>query len=184
MSSTHRTSWQSRRPRSLGVLEDLAATIELYDPSVVYTAYLVEGNDIGTIDVGFLTRHQDPGRRRHPDRPDVTFLNPVTNEQNILHDRPPLLLEGSCQLEYGSFPIAVMTVHNRSLSSIDGSTQGLRVRKKRFLQAVSIADEVAGSSGRDPDVRLVVTGDFNAFEFTDGYVDAVGVITGRVRSDG
>ncbi len=31
--------------------------------------------------------------------------------------------------------------------------------------------------GADPDVQLVVTGDFNAFEFTDGYVDA-GIITG------
>ena len=30
----------------------------------------------------------------------------------------------------------------------------------------------------DPDVRLVVIGDFNAFEFTDGYVDAIGVIAG------
>ena len=30
----------------------------------------------------------------------------------------------------------------------------------------------------NPDVPLVVTGDFNAFEFTDGYVDAVGHIKG------
>jgi hypothetical protein len=30
----------------------------------------------------------------------------------------------------------------------------------------------------DANVRLVVTGDFNAFEFTDGYVDLLGVIAG------
>jgi hypothetical protein len=70
-----------------------------------------------------------------------------------------------------------MAVHNRSLGGIEGS-QGERVRKKRFLQAVSIAEEVAALQAADPDIRLVVTGDFNAFEFTDGYVDAVGVVTG------
>jgi hypothetical protein len=31
-----------------------------------------------------------------------------------------------------------------------------------------------------PDVRLVVVGDFNAYEFSDGYVDAVGQIAGKV----
>ncbi len=77
----------------------------------------------------------------------MTFVNPVTLEDNILHDRPPLLLEGSSQLEFGSFPIAVMAVHNRSLSGIEGS-EGPRVRKKRFLQAVSIAEAVAGLAGR------------------------------------
>jgi len=158
-------------------LEDLADQIAL-DSGVVYTASLIEGNDLGGIDVGFLTRQDIQIDSITQVDPDVTFLNPVTNEQNILHDRPPLLLEGSCQLEFGSFPIAVMAVHNRSLNSIEDPIQGVRVRKKRFLQAVSIAEEVAALQNADPDIRLVVTGDFNAFEFTDGYVDAVGVITG------
>ena len=38
------------------VLQSLATEISLLDPSVNYTAFLVEGNDIGTIDVGFLVR--------------------------------------------------------------------------------------------------------------------------------
>jgi predicted extracellular nuclease len=161
----------------LGVLEDLAALIELEDPSVVYSAHLVEGNDIGTIDVGFLVRDQINVDSVTQLGKDETFVNPITLEDDILHDRPPLLLEGSSQLEFGSFPIAVMTVHNRSLGGIDGS-EGLRVRVKRLLQAESIADKVQALQGAEPDVRLVVTGDFNAFEFTDGYVDALGVITG------
>ena len=71
----------------LGVLEDLAADIAALDPSVSYAAFLVEGNDIGTIDTGFLVRdtvqvdaitqlekdddlHRSVRRqRRHPPRP-------------------------------------------------------------------------------------------------------------------
>lgn len=164
--------------QDIGELEALADRIALDDPTVVYTPSLIEGNDPGGIDVGFLTRQTIQIDSLTQVDPDVTFVNPVTLEDNILHDRPPLLLEGRCQLEFGSFPIAVMAVHNRSLGSIEDPTQGVRVRKKRFLQAVSIAEEVAARQASDPGIRLVVTGDFNAFEFTDGYVDAVGVITG------
>jgi hypothetical protein len=88
-----------------------------------------------------------------------------------------LLLEGSSQLQFGSFPIAVMAVHNRSLGGIEGAS-GERVRVKRLRQAESIATKVQALQDANADVRLVVTGDFNAFEFTDGYVDAVAVIVG------
>ncbi|MDH3402392.1 MAG: lamin tail domain-containing protein [Acidobacteriota bacterium] len=158
----------------LGVLEDLAAKIETDDPGVVYSAFLVEGNDVGTIDVGFLVR-------------DGIAVDAVVQlgkdellsvDGSLLHDRPPLLLVGSCQLEFGSYPIAVMAVHNRSLGGIDSPSDGPRVRQKRYEQALSIVDKVEALKLADPDVRLVVIGDFNAFEFTDGYVDAVGVISG------
>jgi predicted extracellular nuclease len=161
----------------LGVLEDLAARIEGEDASVVYSAHLVEGNDVGTIDVGFLVRDHITVDAVTQLGKDETFVNPITLQDDILHDRPPLLLEGSSQLEFGSYPIAVMTVHNRSLGGIDGS-EGLRVRVKRLRQAESIADKVQALQTADPGVRLIVLGDFNAFEFTDGYVDAVGVIAG------
>jgi len=71
----------------------------------------------------------------------------------------------------------VIALHNRSLGGIDGP-EGVRVRVKRLRQAESIATKVQDLQTADPDVRLVVLGDFNAFEFTDGYVDAVSVIEG------
>ena len=162
----------------LGVLEDLAARIAADDPSVSYTAYLEEGNDPGTIDVGFLVRERITVDAITQLDPSETFLNPVTGEPNILHDRPPLLLEGRCELPFGSYPISVMALHNRSLGSIDDPVQGPRVRVKRLLQAESVAAKVQDLQVANPVVRLVVTGDFNAFEFTDGYVDALAVITG------
>ena len=72
-----------------------------------------------------------------------------------------------------------MVVHNRSLGSIDSPSSGERVRAKRLAQAESIARSINELQTQDPDVRLIVVGDFNAFEFSDGYVDAVGVISGN-----
>ena len=159
----------------LAELQDLAAKIAADDPSINYTAYLVEGNDIGGIDVGFLTRDAIQVDTITQLGADETFTNPSTNTEDILHDRPPLLLEGSLPMQFGSYPIAVMVVHNRSLNRIET----LRVRVKRLRQAESIAMKVQSLQDADPNVRLVVTGDFNAFEFTDGYVDAVAVISGN-----
>jgi hypothetical protein len=89
-----------------------------------------------------------------------------------------LLLEGRSINEGADYPIAVMVVHNRSLNRIDDPNDGDRVRAKRLAQAESIAQEINDLQTANPDVRLVVLGDFNAFEFSDGYVDAVGVISG------
>jgi hypothetical protein len=71
-----------------------------------------------------------------------------------------------------------MVVHNRSLGNIEDPFDGPRVRFKRLSQAESIAVKVQDLQTVDSDVRLVVIGDFNAFEFTDGYVDSVAVIAG------
>ena len=163
---------------SLKVLKDLAAAIlSDSDGAVSYTAQLIEGNDIGTIDVGFLVRDNINIDAMSQVDPGATFVNPITLAIDILHDRPPLLLEGNATLQFGTYPIAVIVVHNRSLGGIDGS-EALRVRVKRLLQAQSIALTVQDLQNADPDVRLVVTGDFNDFEFTDGYVDALGIISG------
>ncbi len=156
----------------LGVLADLADDISAANPGVVYSVYLEEGNDIGTIDSGLLVR----------DTVEVDAVTQIGRDEifdfdmSALHDRPPLLLEGRIN---GNFPISVMVVHNRSLSGVeDPGSNGDRVRLKRLTQAQSIAGTVQDMQTNDPDVRLVIVGDFNAFEFTDGFVDAVGQIKG------
>ena len=159
----------------LGVLEDLAADIAVADPGVVYTAYLEEGNDVGTIDVGFLVR----------DSVAVDAVSQFGKDEilafdgSLLHDRPPLILEGRSVNDGADYPFAVMVVHNRSLGGISSPTSGERVRAKRLAQAQSIAAKIQALQTEDPGIRLVVTGDFNAFEFSDGFVDAVGQIAGE-----
>ncbi|MDX1498959.1 MAG: hypothetical protein R3176_03625, partial [Woeseiaceae bacterium] len=159
----------------LGVLEDLAADIAAADPAVQYTAWLEEGNDRGTIDVGFLVR-------------DTVAVDAVTQfgkdeilafDGSLLNDRPPLLLEGRSINEGAAWPFAVLNLHNRSLGGIEGP-EADRIRAKRLAQAQSVAALVQDLQTANPDIRLVVAGDINAFEFSDGYVDVLGQIRGDV----
>ena len=166
----------------LGVLSDLAADIAALDPTVVYSAYLEEGNDPGTIDVGFLVRDTVWVDKVAQLGKAETFVNPLTFEDDILHDRPPLLLEARFPAENvvtdsDVFKFRVLGVHNRSLGGIEGP-EALRVKVKRLEQAQSIATMVEDLQGPQGNKRFMVAGDFNAFEFTDGYVDVVGQIKG------
>jgi len=174
---------------NLATLQSLADQIHTDAPSLTYSAHLIEGNDIGGIDIGFLVRS------------DVT-INAVTqlgkNTQTsdgcgttspcLLNDRPPLLLDA----QIGTLRFAVLAIHNRSLTDVDDPVDGPRIRQKRLEQAQYVAAIVQswqtdgqyalpdGDVVPNPDstVPLVVVGDYNAFEFSDGYVDAYGQIAG------
>ena len=155
---------------SLSVLDDLAAEIfAVTSGAVDYTAYLEEGNDIGGIDVGILVRQGITVTQVTQLGADELFE--FDDPPSRLHDRPPLLLEAICD---DTFPIKVMVLHMRSLGGIETE----RTQQKRFEQAESVAQKVQDIQSADPNVHLVVIGDFNAFEFTDGYVDLAGIIKG------
>jgi len=159
---------------SLAVLEDLAARIYYDDSAVSYSAFLLEGNDIGGIDTGFLVRD-----RVRVDAVTQLGANELLSvDGSLLHDRPPLLLEGALLTGGEDFEIAVLALHNRSLSGIDDPQDGPRVRRKRLEQAQSIAAKVQTFQLANPEAFLTVVGDFNAFQLTDSYVDVVGQIQG------
>ena len=163
---------------SIGVLNDLAAKIATDDPAVVYSAELIEGNDVGGIDVGYLVR-------------DTVMVNNVTQigaatifpfDGTLLNDRPPLVLEGSYLgaggMEGLTFDFTTVVVHQRSLGGIDDPVDGDRVRQKRHEQAVFLSQWIGDRQTMNPSERLIVLGDFNAYEFTDGYVDVMGQVIG------
>jgi hypothetical protein len=166
---------------NLTVLQDLAARLQADDPSLVYTPYLIEGNDIGGIDLGFLVRDTVRVDSVVQLGKDETFT--FNGNTALLNDRPPVLLRGAYVANGAPFPIAVIGVHQRSLSGIEGN-DGPRIRAKRFEQALFLAEEIQALQTANPALRLVVTGDFNAFEFTDGYVDAMGILTGNLDPAG
>ncbi|MFQ5636445.1 MAG: T9SS type A sorting domain-containing protein [bacterium] len=165
---------------NLGVLQALADEIQTDDPAIIYTAFLKEGNDIGGIDVGFLARSTVIVDSVKQIGKGATFE--FNGTIFTLHDRPPLILYGRLDSE-AMFPITVMTVHNRSLGGID-SGDSTRVRTKRFQQALWISQRIQEMQHANPDILLVVLGDFNAFEFTDGFVDVLGQITGNLDPSG
>ena len=154
---------------SLSVLEDLAASIKVLDPGVRYSAYLVEGNDVGTIDVGFLVQHRVKVKSLTQLGADELFAG--DSPPSPLHDRPPLLIDAILDED---LRVKVMVLHMRSLGGIETE----RVQRKRLEQALSVAQKVQDIQRKKKNVKLVVIGDFNAFEFTDGYVDVAGIIQG------
>ncbi len=153
---------------SLKALQGLAAEIRRDDPSVSYTPYLAVGNRVPGINVGFLVRSGVSVRSITQHGKSETYLNPATNMNDLLHDRPPLLLDAAVPgLEF-----SVVVVHNRSLIDVDTE----RVQAKRLAQAQSVARLAQSLQDR----KLIIVGDFNAFQFTDGYVDVMGQIAGNV----
>jgi predicted extracellular nuclease len=161
---------------NLGVLQDVANKIRADDSALNYTPYLFEGNDIGGIDVGFLVR--DTVRVDSIEQFGEEDLFTFGGTTALLNDRPPLVLRGAYVGNGAPFPLVVIDVHQRSLSGIDGS-DGARVRAKRFEQALRLSQYIDGLQDAEPGIRLVVIGDFNSFEFTDGYVDVMGQVTGN-----
>lgn len=166
----------------IAVLNDLAARITLDDAALVYTARLEEGNDVGGIDVGYLIR---------ADRVNnivITQLDKnlrLSVDNSCLHDRPPLRL--TANLIAGNRPFAVIVNHTRSFNGVtDCRLAGdpARLCTKRLEQASAIATQVQSFQTSNPSTPLVVIGDHNAFEFTDGHVDVLGIIQGSARLAG
>jgi predicted extracellular nuclease len=167
-------------------------------PDPQYAAYLQEGNDVGGIDVGFLVKSAEVGAGLA--RVDVvnvtqlgkdtTWIDPGTQAPSLLNDRPPLQLDAVVHYADGrDFPVTVIAVHQRSLNDVDSedpagtTTRGDRVRQKRQKQAEFLAGQVQDLQAADNQRRIAVLGDFNAFDFNDGLVDAMGVATGAPTPD-
>jgi predicted extracellular nuclease len=183
---------------NLATLQALAARIGadavaagLPDPG--YAASLIEGNDIGGIDVGLLVKTAPvaAGVARVEvisvvqEGLTTTYTDPNTGQAALLNDRPPLI--GELVIHYAdgrALPLTVIVNHLRSLTDVadptpQGSgTVGGRVRAKRAAQAEYLAALVQARLAARPDERLVLVGDFNAFQFSDGLVDVIGTIKG------
>ncbi len=189
---------------NLATLQALATRINAdavaaADADPEYLAYLIEGNDVGGIDVGFLVRTQ-PVAAATP-RVEVVavtqvnagelFVNPDSSTE-LLNDRPSLVLEAVIHHPNGaSFPLSVVVNHLRSLNGVNSlaagsngwATVGERVRAKRLAQAVSLANLVQGLQTGDPTQHIALVGDFNAFEVNDGLVHAMATIAGSPPAD-
>ena len=161
-------------------------------PNPNYVAFLQEGNDIGGIDVGFLVKTAEV--TAGVDRVDVDAVTQLgkdemwtqpDNTPALLNDRPPLQLDAVVHYADGrSFPITALVVHQRSLNGADEDTaSGTRIRAKRQKQAEYLANQIQALQEAEPERNITVLGDFNAFEFNDGYVDAMNVVNGTPTPD-
>lgn len=150
-------------------------------PNPKYEAYLIDGNDGRGIDSGFLVKSsrvkvievKQFGK-------DDKFKNPKGDE-DTLNDRPPLMLRASIEdAKTGKpFELTIVVNHLKSFLGVDDPKDGgARVRLKRKLQAEFLAKFVQERQKANPDERMVLLGDFNAYQFNDGIGDTIGTIKG------
>ncbi|HET8889234.1 MAG TPA: PxKF domain-containing protein [Candidatus Angelobacter sp.] len=147
-------------------------------PSPNYQAFLVEGNDVGGIDVGLLVKSTINVISVEQVGKSATFIQP-DGATALLNDRPPLVLTATASQPNSdtSLPFTMVVNHLRSLLSIDDPVDGPRVRAKRAAQAEFLANLLQSHQAAGENVISVC--DCNAFEFSDGYVDVLGTILGR-----
>lgn len=145
-----------------------------------YQALLMEGNDIGGINVGALVKSSRLGVDEFAQLgKDATYINPMTGTPELLNDRPPLLIRAKVNRPDASpFPVTVLVNHLRSFSNINDPLEGDRVRAKRRAQAEYLANLIQDRQLANRNEHLVVLGDFNSYPFNDGYVDVLGAIRG------
>ena len=147
-----------------------------------YEAYLIEGNDGRGIDVGYLVKTSrvrvlEVKQFGKTDK----FKNPDTGEDEFLNDRPPLMMRLAIEdAKTGKpFEFTLIVNHLKSMLGYDDPKQMANVRMKKRLQAEFLARFVQDRLKADPNERIALIGDFNAFQFNDGVMDVVGTIEGK-----
>lgn len=155
----------------IDTLNDLVAMIAKTDPTLVYEACLIEGNDTRGIDSAFIWR---------PERVTINSCETMGDSATAvgvygggqLHDRPPLVLDVKLEGAAGPVNLLLVNLHIKSLSGSDTTA----VQLKRMEQAIDVGEYVQAAQTEGKSVMIL--GDFNAFYFTDGLVDVTGIIQG------
>ena len=153
---------------NIAAMRDVANRISQLDPSLQYEAYLLQGNS-SSINLGYLVNPQTVREASIVQR----GKNETLSIGGVTHNRPPLLLNAQFATAEPT-PIQILNLHLKSLIGIEGSNS-FAVRTNRHEAAISVAHMVRELQYDN----LVVLGDFNAFEFSDGYVDVVNQISGQ-----
>lgn len=148
----------------------------------MYQARLIQAPLGGTQNLGFLVKTSTIRIDSvSQEAAAETYINPNTGQPETLHDRPPLVLTATVNPN-GANPQPVIVVVNHLRSFINIETDA-RVRAKRTAQAESTARLLQDLQTNNPTTPVISVGDYNAYQFNDGYTDPVSVIKGTPTSD-
>jgi predicted extracellular nuclease len=164
------------------VANDIATQINT-DAGVanLYTAYSTDNSNFYTqdgtgISVGFLVKNSTVDSLSLTQIGQKESFTPTSSTSPItLNDRPWLAL--SAGIKRGTakdYPITVVVNHMKALSGVN-STTSTSTRQKKEFQAEEVAKyiQTLQAAGR----HVISGGDFNAFEFSDGYTDTLATYT-------
>lgn len=191
----------------LATLDDIAArvtSIAANDPQ--YATVMLATS--GTQRLGFLVKQALVGATprvtvvgtpvEHGAGLHVLCPDGVSYTIGLLNDRPPLQIDVEIAGSNGvAWPVTIINNHLKSMINLDstadadanyacfndplnpGGGEGRRNRAKRQQNAEFVAELVDSLQTGDPNRAIVLVGDYNAFEFNDGYADLMGTIKGE-----
>ena len=148
--------------------------------SNLYTAYSTDNSAYYTqdgtgISVGFLVKNT-------VDKLGVTqfgageTFTPSSGNLTTLNDRPWLVLAAGVKRGSGTadYPVTVIVNHMKALTGENSATSN-STRLKKELQAEDVAKyiQTLQAAGK----HVISGGDFNGFEFSDGYIDELATYT-------
>jgi hypothetical protein len=147
----------------------------------LYTAYSTDNTHFYTqdgtgISVGFLVKNSTVDTISLTQVGQQESFTPTSSTNPItLNDRPWLAL--SAGIKRGTakdYAVTVVVNHMKALSGVN-STTSTSTRQKKELQAEEIAKfiQTLQAAGQ----HVISGGDFNAFEFSDGYTDTLATYT-------
>lgn len=166
---------------NLQVLKDMAAQIDADTTTGTKPGYVAYGtdsvstftNDVGGISIGFLVKPSTVNVTTWEQKGTETLIPAGTS---ALNDRPSQVLHATINRGVGAkpYPITVISNHLRSLNAVNTTA----VQQKKELQAEMLANLIQGY--QQAGEHVIAVGDMNAFQFSDGYTDTLGTITGNV----
>ncbi|MCX7557308.1 lamin tail domain-containing protein [Xanthomonadaceae bacterium JHOS43] len=126
----------------------------------------------------------------------------VSYTTGLLNDRAPLVIDVAIRGANGeAWPVTIINNHLKSMIDLEstadadtsyacfndpdnpGGGEGRRNRAKRQQNAEYLAMLVDTLQNAQPDRAIVVVGDFNAYEFSDGLADLLGTVKGEPTPD-
>jgi predicted extracellular nuclease len=166
-----------------------ADAIAAGEPNPNYQARLILGPPLGgqpsVQNLGFLVKTSRVRIDSVTQEPAGTYIPPGATDPVVLHDRPPLVLRATADA-FGVNPRPVIVVVNHPRSFIDVGLVdpgGDRVRAKRTAQAEDTARLLQELQTDNPGVAVISVGDYNAYQFNDGYTDPIAIIKGTPTPD-
>jgi hypothetical protein len=164
------------------VANDIAAQINT-DAGIpnLYTAYSTDNSAFysqdGTgISVGFLIKNSTVDKLGVTQFGQNESFTPTGSSSPItLNDRPWLVLNAGIKRGTAKdYPVTVIVNHMKALTGVN-STTSTSTRQKKELQAEDAAKYIQTLQAAGQ--HVISGGDFNAFEFSDGYTDTLATYT-------
>jgi uncharacterized protein len=108
----------------------------------------------------------------------ATYTTTSSTTATLFERCPLVLTAGIPRDDTTDYGIVVVNSSLTDRTNIDDDTLGQDVRNRRAQQAEVMATQILEPHEASGD-HLFVTGGFDSFEFSDGYVDALGIIDGN-----